>query len=560
MTESRSNAQAFPFSAVIGQQPFKLALILAAINPAIGGVLVSGPRGCAKSTLVRALADLRDHAPFVTLPLGASEEMLIGSLDLQQALNDKQVSFRPGLLAKADQGVLYVDEVNLLADGLVDLLLDVAASGQNIVERDGISHAHDARFMLIGTMNPDEGELREQLKDRFGLMVQLSNQYSVEERVAVVQARDSFDRDPSGYIHSYDDQQQALQQRIQQASEQLDSVECPQAIYLAIATRCDAANVDGLRADIVWYRAAATHAAWRGSKQVENIDVDAVEEMVLAHRRQNDSPKPQPPQSPPPYQRPPSAPRNEQAPEHQTEGDWGGMASPQQQQSLATSVELPGQRVSKSGLAGTLDGGKRAGMQLGAGRKGQLTTDRPDWFRSFVEALPHWPPRQLVAKQERTGVLWLHLVLLDTSASTLQQQWFAQAKGVVLDIAKRAYLNREQLAIIGFGNDEQQTLLAKVRAPKELNQLLDTVPAAGGTPLRQAITHAVAYLTGLLRQQPQLQCTTYLITDGRSRDQLHDIQLPGESILVDTEQSQVKRGRGEELAAQLNAQYLSLMP
>ena len=193
----------FPFTAVTGQTTFKLALTLLAINPAIGGVLVSGPRGSAKSTLAKGLADVMPSASsnnsdqaapaFITLPLSVTEEMVVGTLDLQQVLNEKQVEFKQGLLAKADQGVLYVDEVNLLQDHIVDLLLDVAASGTNVVERDGISHQHDARFVLLGTMNPDEGELRPQLQDRFGLSVVLGNDYAIDERVEIVQRREAFD-------------------------------------------------------------------------------------------------------------------------------------------------------------------------------------------------------------------------------------------------------------------------------------------------------------------------------------------------------------------------------
>ena len=177
-----SDTPHFPLSAVVGAEALKLALCLTAIDPKIGGVLIEGPRGMAKSTLARGLADLLASGQFVTLPLGATEERLVGTLDLDAALGQGRAQFSPGVLAKADGGVLYVDEVNLLPDHLVDLLLDVAASGTNLIERDGISHRHSAKFVLIGTMNPEEGELRPQLLDRFGLNVALSGQPAPQER------------------------------------------------------------------------------------------------------------------------------------------------------------------------------------------------------------------------------------------------------------------------------------------------------------------------------------------------------------------------------------------
>ncbi len=558
----------FPFSAVAGQAGFKTALLLAAINPAIGGVLVSGPRGCAKSTLVRALADLLPESPFVTLPLGASEEMLTGTLDLQQVLNDQQLAFRPGLLSKAHQGMLYVDEVNLLADPLVDLLLDVAASGVNHVERDGISQRHDARFVLIGTMNPDEGELREQLKDRFGLMVELDNRYALEDRVRIVRARDAYDRDPAAFCQQFAAEQQQLQQQILAARTRLAQVQCDESHQLEIARRCDAAQVDGLRGDIVWYRAALAHAAWRGVAEVGTVDIDTVEPLVLAHRRQTppQSPPPSPPKSPPPFQRPP--PRPESSPPEQQDqdqqpadagsqssaGDWGAMGQLQHQ----AIGNLPAQNyTSAPALTMALDGqgGKRSGRQQGEGRRNGATGNQPDWFASLVSSLPQWPPQQLRFKQPRTGAMWLHLVLLDTSASTLSSQWLARAKAAVLEIGKRAYLAREQLAIIGFGNQQTDTLLARVRAPKELHSLLEPIQAGGGTPLRQVLGQAQTMLNQLLRQTPALNSCTYLITDGRCRDSVADLQLPGQRLLIDTEQSSVKRGRGPQLAAELGADY-----
>src|ERR1700754_3693070 len=209
-----SRAAVFPFAALLGQTTLQQALLLAAIDPGIGGVLVSGPRGTAKSTAARALAELLPEGQFVTLPLNASEERLAGTLDLQSALRDSTVRFAPGLLAAAHRGVLYVDEVNLLPDALVDALLDAAASGVNTVERDGVSHSHAASFVLIGTMNPEEGELRPQLTDRFGLMVGLQNCFDARIRQQVVKARLAFDADPQAFRERHAQQQNDYVHRI----------------------------------------------------------------------------------------------------------------------------------------------------------------------------------------------------------------------------------------------------------------------------------------------------------------------------------------------------------
>jgi magnesium chelatase subunit I len=234
----------------------KLALCLTAIDPKIGGVLIEGPRGMAKSTLARGLADLLASGQFVTLPLGATEERLVGTLDLDAALSEGRAQFSPGVLAKADGGVLYVDEVNLLPDHLVDLLLDVAASGTNLVERDGISHRHSAKFVLIGTMNPEEGELRPQLLDRFGLNVALGGHTAPAERGQIIRRRLDFDSDPHGFCAEWEGQQQSLRERCQQARSTLASIALDDDALAQITERCFAAGVDGLRADLVWLRAA----------------------------------------------------------------------------------------------------------------------------------------------------------------------------------------------------------------------------------------------------------------------------------------------------------------
>ncbi|NBB12960.1 ATP-binding protein [Pseudomonas sp. SLFW] len=324
----------FPLAAVVGADALKLALCLTAIDPKIGGVLIEGPRGMAKSTLARGLADLLASGQFVTLPLGATEERLVGTLDLDAALGEGRARFSPGVLAKADGGVLYVDEVNLLPDHLVDLLLDVAASGVNQVERDGISHRHPARFVLIGTMNPEEGELRPQLLDRFGLNVALSGQTLPEQRGQIIRRRLDFDADPEAFCQQWATQQQQLKDRCENARGLLSGIELDDVSLAAITERCFAAGVDGLRADLVWLRAARAHAAWRGASAITDEDIDAVAEFALRHRRREAPP----PQSPAASQ--PDAPAH--APHTQKEqgdGQWGELPA----QTVATGArrEVP---------------------------------------------------------------------------------------------------------------------------------------------------------------------------------------------------------------------------
>ena len=290
MTNPLSTAlpPAFPFTAIAGQPALSEALLLAAADPALGGVLVEGPRGTAKSTAARALAELLGGAPFITLPLSASLPQVVGTLDLGAALDGHALRFAPGLLARAHGGVLYVDEVNLLSDNLVDVLLDAAASGVNRVERDGFSQAHAARFVLVGTMNPEEGELRPQLLDRFGLHVRLHNLTEPAERQAVVRARLAFDADPEAFRERHADAQADLQHRLREARAVLvdpDALPVGDAVHQLVSTLCIAAQVDGLRADLVMLRAARALAALEDAAEVGASHVHRVAELVLSHRR-----------------------------------------------------------------------------------------------------------------------------------------------------------------------------------------------------------------------------------------------------------------------------------
>lgn len=316
-----NDAAQFPLAAVVGADDLKLALCLTAIDPRIGGVLIEGPRGMAKSTLARGLADLLGDGPFVTLPLGASEERVVGTLDLDAALGQGKAQFSPGVLAQANGGVLYVDEVNLLPDTLVDLLLDVAASGTNRIERDGISHRHDARFVLIGTMNPEEGELRPQLLDRFGLNVALEGLPAPDARQQIIRRRLAFDHDPLAFCAQWAPAQEALRKRCQAARQALDDIALDDRTLASITERCFAAGVDGLRADLVWLRAARAHCAWRGAAAIEAADIDAVEDFALRHRRQS----PAQATAPAAPEQPQSQTGNSSA-EKGGQGDWGALA------------------------------------------------------------------------------------------------------------------------------------------------------------------------------------------------------------------------------------------
>lgn len=325
----------FPFTAIAGQEPLQLALLLLAVDPLLGGLLVEGPRGTAKSTSARALADLLPSGQWVNLPLGTSEEQLQGSLDLEAALQSSAVVFKPGLLAQAHQGILYVDEVNLLPDRLVDLLLDVSASGINRVERDGVSHQHAARIALVGTMNPEEGQLRPQLLDRFGMFVRLPNVPDVATRKQIVRARMDFDADPQAFCQRHAAQQQALAAKIVAARAGLGEVAWSDAIHDAVAKLCQEAAVEGVRADLVMLRAARACAALAGRVEVLMADVHDVAELALAHRRSNQAPQPQAPGDAPMPAQQPQQPDVAQAPPPAgsgaagTEDAWGGLAAPQ---------------------------------------------------------------------------------------------------------------------------------------------------------------------------------------------------------------------------------------
>ncbi len=318
-------AAAFPFSAIVGQEDMKRALLIAAVDPRVGGVLAFGDRGSGKSTAIRALAALlpkidvvvgcpfrcdpaapapscdycsrqksdarkssQEPAPVVDLPLGATEDRVVGALDLERALARGEKRFEPGLLARAHRGFLYIDEVNLLEDHIVDLLLDVAASGENVVEREGLSVRHPARFVLVGSGNPEEGELRPQLLDRFGLSVDVRTTADLRERIDVVKRRDAFDRNPEDFIRQWSRRDSAIRKKITAARERLPAIDAPDSTLEYAARLCMTLGSDGLRGELTLLRAARAFAALEGADVVGVTQVRAVAPMALRHRLRKD--------------------------------------------------------------------------------------------------------------------------------------------------------------------------------------------------------------------------------------------------------------------------------
>jgi Mg-chelatase subunit ChlI len=275
----------FPFTAIVGQERMKRALVLNAVNPQIGGVLIRGERGTAKSTASRAMAALLpDNVPFVNLPVSATEDRVVGTLDIEKAIQSGEKHFEPGVLASAHNGLLYIDEVNLLDDHVVDLLLDAAAMGVNIVEREGISYSHPARFILVGTMNPEEGDLRPQLLDRFAFSVNITGIDDMRQRVAIMERRIGYEIDQDGFREEWASQEKTLSDRIMTARKIVNDVRYTRRDLASIASLTSSMKVDGHRGDIVILRGAQANAAFHGRDYITNADIVAAAELALPHR------------------------------------------------------------------------------------------------------------------------------------------------------------------------------------------------------------------------------------------------------------------------------------
>lgn len=632
--------QLYPFPAVLGGDPdapgglddMALALVLSAISPGIGGVLIRGEKGTAKSTLVRALAQvlppidvvagdrfssdptepnpLSPDGPFpsdaavetrpvrlVELPVGATEDRVVGSIHLERALTAGAVDFEPGLLARANRGILYVDEVNLLADHLVDLLLDAAAMGRLTVERDSVSVTHAARFVIVGTMNPEEGELRPQLLDRFGLTVEVSAPRDPVLRAEAVRRRLAFDADPAGFAATYAAAQDRLRARIGQAQELLPQVALTDAALVKIGEICAAFDVDGLRGDIVCARTAVAHAAWQGRDAVTLEDLRVAARLALPHRRRRkpfDAPGLDeaelddllPPED--------SGPEPDPDPDPDGPPDGGDAAPPGQDRpapSKSGSTSTVGADSPYRARLFSVDGvgsgraGRRSRARTSSGRRVGATASGNSGglhlFETLRAAAPHQGARGradgriiLAANDLRRAVREgqeanLVLFVVDTSGSMAAIERMRHVKTAILSLLLDAYRRRDRVAVVTFRDRQAEVVLPATGSVEIAAVRLDELPAGGRTPLAEGLLEAAEVIRRERLREPACRPLLVVLTDGRATAGADPVQrsllaadqiaFQGYSaVVVDCENGRMRLGLARTLAEHLRAEYVAL--
>ena len=626
----------FPFSAIVGQAQLKTALLLCAVDPSLGGVLIRGDKGTAKSTAARALTDVLPviarvpgcafncapgapgvhcevcmapdttaqlfPVPFITLPLGATEDRVLGTLDLARALAGAERVFQAGLLASAHRGILYIDEVNLLADHLVDVLLDVAAMGVNSVQREGLSIQHPARFTLIGTMNLEEGDLRPQLLDRFGLMVEVTAPREKTLRADVVRRRIAFEADPAAYVAAWAAPQAALQSRLADAQRLLAHVVLDDALLDLISHLCCEFEVASLRADIVMHKTARAIAALDARTTVTANDVRGAAELVLPHRRrrtpfeqsgldagrldeamqqaghgpQQNTDAPADATADAPSDTPAdndlaqeNAPRQSETPQQQVFAVAPG-ATARPIALDASPLGIVAGRRSKAYDASTgrvvraVPDEQPASLALGATLRSAALRD-PQHFHVTKSDL-----HQQIRVGKSANLI---LFVVDASGSMAAQSRMEAVKGAVLALLTDAYQRRDEVAVIAFRGTSAQVLLAPTRSVERAEQALRSLPTGGRTPLPHALQLALETLQQASANAPPL---LVILSDGRAnvalatgaadsdpwRDTLALAALLAEravpALVFDTETGYLRLGRAAQLAQALGAQCLTL--
>jgi magnesium chelatase subunit D len=535
---------AYPFAAIAGQPELKLALLLSAIDPRLS-VLLRGDKGAGKSTAARALTELLPAgAPFVNLPLGATEDRLLGGLDLDLALKGES-ALKPGLLSQAHGGVVYVDEVNLLADHLADSLLDVSAGGVMFLEREGFSHSHECKFLLLGSMNPEEGSLRPQLLDRFALVVEVHASRNAAERRSILERRLQFDAHPAAFAAEWHAEQQQLSEKLAAARRNVGAVVCPGDILDFISETVLHHNVSSLRADLAIVRASIAQAALEGGAIVLEEHVQAVLPLALAHRAKLASP-PRPPVPPPPP--PPQDQSQEERRNGPTLGERVFASNPVPAPRLAVNHRQENARgpvvaIRKNEQPSEVD--IRATITNALARTGQALPARED----------------LGERVREPKVKTRFLFVVDSSGSHAARDRMRTVKGAVIGLLEASSLRRDEVALIAFRGAAAQVVIEPTRSVEAVRQALEYLPTGGRTPLAHGLQLALQYMTP----------TTLLVllTDGRANvsaatddpwaDALQAAQaISCPALVIDTETSVNATGRPARLAEALHATHLPL--
>ncbi|MCL4440863.1 MAG: putative cobaltochelatase, partial [Firmicutes bacterium] len=594
----------YPFTAIIGQEKMQEGLILNTINPRLGGVLIRGEKGTAKSTAVRALAALlpeievvagcpyncdpedynrlchncrerlargerlprvRRRVPVIDLPISATEDRLVGSLDFEYAIKHGRPRFEPGILARANRGIIYVDEVNLLDDHLVDVLLDAAAMGVNIVEREGISYTHPAEFILVGTMNPEEGELRPQLLDRFGLCVQIEGVHDPGQRVEIIKRRGDFEADPLRFLTQWVGEEERLREKILTARQLLRRVTIGEDLLALITRLSIEAYTAGHRADIIITAAARTIAALAGREEVTATDVLEAAELVLPHRvREAPSPPPEQSQPPETLEEPPQQEENSESTPEQAEAppeqprennsqEWGPetrgqdtITEPEEGEHTPPSpqgqdvVFAAGQPFAVRRLTYERDcllrkgSGRRSRTRTAtrAGRYVRATAWRQNNDLAFDATLRAAAPYQVYrekygmaiaiekgdfrskVREKRIGNFLLFVV--DASGSMGAQQRMIATKGAIFSLLLDAYQKRDKIGLVAFKGKTAEVLLPPTNSVEMGYKLLQELPTGGRTPLAAGLLKAYEIIKAHFYKDPNLAPLLIIISDGRA--------------------------------------------